>query len=121
MAFLARCSANLGARHALPPQAAMRLCADSRVLQDTSMGESMGESLGSVRWTIGVDYRDVLSRCAVSMCCLDVLTRWVQRHCFFVVLAVVQGRWLLTQCFYQRQLTPVIVSAAINSTVKFIE
>jgi hypothetical protein len=68
MAFLARCSANLGARHALPPQAAMRLCADSRVLQDTSMGESMGESLGLVRWTIGVDYRDVLSRCAVSMC-----------------------------------------------------
>ncbi len=104
MAFPARCSANLGARHALPPQAAMRLCADSRVLQDTSMGES----LVLVRWTIGVDYR-------------DVLTRWVQRHCFFVVLAVVQGRWLLTQCFYQRQLTPVIVSAAINSTIKFIE
>lgn len=51
-----------------PPQAAMRLCADSRVLQHTSMGESMGESLGLVRWTIGVDYRDVLSRCAVSMC-----------------------------------------------------
>ena len=68
----------------------------------------MGESLVLVRWTIVVDYR-------------DVLTRWVQRHCFFVVLAVVQGRWLLTQCFYQRQLTPVIVSAAINSTIKFIE
>ena len=55
----------------------MRLCADSRVLQDTSMGESMGESLGSVRWTIGVGYRDVLSRCANAMGTTPLLLRGV--------------------------------------------